>query len=320
MLYNEKLTYRELYQWGADELAKAGIAENKLDARLLLEWCCGTDRNTLLVHGNRGIRVEEYDKYAEGIARRRTHMPLQYITGEQEFMGLTFIVNHHVLIPRQDTEVLVEEAMRYLHDGMRLLDLCTGSGCIILSLLRYSNNCTGVGADISGEALQVAHQNMVHLLERNHPETAFIDGCMVLPPITDEEYGTEKGSIQENGQKVKWVQSDLFEQIDQSEKFDMIVSNPPYIRTGVLETLMPEVKEYEPRLALDGQEDGLFYYRKIIAQAGGYLAGGGMLFFEIGYDQGRQVCGLMEEAGYKEVEIVKDFAGLDRVVHGVYIK
>lgn len=320
MLYNEKLTYRELYQWGLDELAKAGGTEAELDARLLLEWCCGTDRNTLLVHGERKISVEEYDKYTEGIARRKEHMPLQYITGEQDFMGLTFIVNRHVLIPRQDTEVLVEEAMRYLHDGMRLLDLCTGSGCILLSLLRYSNDCTGVGADISGEALQVAHQNMVNLLERNHPEADLMDRCMASSLAADEESGTQSGGIQENGQRVNWVQSDLFEQIDQNEKFDMIVSNPPYIRTDVLETLMPEVKEYEPRLALDGQGDGLFYYRKIIAQADGYLTGGGMLFFEIGYDQGRQVRCLMEEAGYKEVKIVKDFAGLDRVVHGVYIK
>lgn len=283
MLYNEELTYQELYQWGAGQLTQSDIQEAGLEARLLLEWCCGTDRNTLLVHGERRIAAEEYDKYQDCITERKEHVPLQYITGEQEFMGLTFNVNKDVLIPRQDTEILVEEAMRYLHDGMHILDMCTGSGCILISLLHYSNDCTGVGADVSEEALQVARENAERMSE----------------------------------QKVSWVCSNLFEQLDCKEKFDMIVSNPPYIRTSVIETLMPEVREHEPRAALDGAEDGLSFYRKIIAQAEAYLSNEGMLLVEIGYDQGEAVRALMEEAGYEEIEIVKDFAGLDRVVHGV---
>lgn len=283
-----RLTYAEIYQWGLGELSSAGIDEAKADARLLLEWCCGTDRNTLLAHGERPISGEEYEQYMNCIAARKQHVPLQHITGEQEFMGLTYTVNENVLIPRQDTEVLVEEVMRHLHDGMRILDMCTGSGCILLSLLRYSNDCTGVGVDLSEEALLVAGKNAERIL----------------------------GVQADDRTKVSFRQGDLFAGVEEGDKFDIIVSNPPYIKTNVIETLMLEVKEHEPRLALDGHEDGLFFYRRILEQAGRFLAGGGMLFFEIGYDQGEQVSRLMEEAGYMNVEVIKDFAGLDRVVCG----
>lgn len=303
MLYNEELTYQDIYRWGLEQLAKTEIPEAKQDARLLLEWCCGTERNTLLAHGERSVSSEEYERYRECIAERTKHVPLQYITGEQDFMGLSFAVNKNVLIPRQDTEVLVEEVMRYLHDGMRILDLCTGSGCILVSLLHYSNDCTGVGVDISEEALHVARKNAEKILGASREsgvENVDMDNAMA------------------SGKRIELIQSNLFEKLDSDGKFDIIVSNPPYIKTSVIDSLMPEVKEHEPRLALDGQEDGLFFYRKIIAQAGDYLSGEGMLFFEIGYDQGEEVRALMENAGYTEVEVVKDFAGLDRVVHGVY--
>lgn len=289
MLYDRGLTYKELYQWGYEQLADAQIAEAQLDARLLLEYCCGTDRNTLLVHGDRGVSAEEQSRYQECIVKRISRMPLQHITGEQDFMGLTFKVNKNVLVPRQDTEILVEEVMRFLHDGMRILDLCTGSGCILLSLLYYSNGCTGVGVDLSEEALQVARENAERIL-----------------------------GIRMSGQPQEWRQSDLFEELDVCDKFDIIVSNPPYIKTDVIENLQPEVRDYEPRLALDGREDGLWFYQEIIKQAGAYLNFEGMLFFEIGYDQGDEVRALMEQAGYAEVEVVKDYAGLDRVVYGVY--
>lgn len=288
MLYNGKLTYAEIYQWGCEQLSAVGIDEAKTDARLLLEWCCGTDRNTLLAHGERGISEEEYRRYTDCIAGRKEHVPLQHITGEQDFMGLTFVVNKNVLVPRQDTEVLVEEVMRHLHDGMHILDMCTGSGCILLSLLRYSNNCTGVGVDISADALQVAGQNAEKIL-----------GSQVMEQS-----------------RVILRQGNLFEDLDSQDKFDIIVSNPPYIRTDVIDSLMPEVKEHEPLSALDGGEDGLTFYRRIIERAGEFLMGGGMLFFEIGYDQGEEVRRLMEEAGYTNVEVIKDFAGLDRVVCG----
>lgn len=275
------MTYRDVYEEGTAKLKEAGITEAKLDARLLLEYVCHTNRNDLLAHGDREVTRQEYESYAGRIEKRARHIPLQYLTGVQEFMGLSFAVNEHVLIPRQDTEILVEEVMKYLHDGMHILDMCTGSGCILLSLLHYSNDCVGVGADISAQALETACQNREALR------------------LTAE-----------------LVQSDLFEKIE--GKFDVIVSNPPYIRTDVLDTLMKEVREYEPLIALDGKEDGLFFYRKIIRSAGSYLYRGGQLFLEIGYDQGRQVSDLLAEAGYREIEVIQDYAGLDRVVHAVY--
>ncbi|MCM1040067.1 MAG: peptide chain release factor N(5)-glutamine methyltransferase [Ruminococcus sp.] len=285
---NMAQTYKQTYLWGVQELAQAQIAEAELEARLLLEYVCRTDRNTLLVHGEREVSAEEYESYVNHISERKKHVPLQYITGVQEFMGLEFAVNGHVLIPRQDTEILVEEVMRHLHDGMRLLDMCTGSGCILLSLLYYSNGCSGVGVDISAEALAVAKENAKRVMKLKND--AF------LP---------------------EFIQSDLFAELDEkSRSFEIIVSNPPYIKSDVICTLMPEVKDFEPHMALDGKEDGLFFYRQIISGAGNYLAGGGMLFFEIGYDQGEDVKNLMENARYREVEIVKDYAGLDRVVYG----
>lgn len=276
------MQYRELYRMGKDRLMEAKIPEAELDARLLLEEVCGTDRNDLLVHGDREIAPEQSERYLDFIHRRQKHEPLQQITGYQEFMGLRFKVTPDVLIPRQDTETLVEEVMRYLHDGMHLLDMCTGSGCILLSLLKYSNDCEGTGCDISEKALKVAEEN-AEMLSLN----------------------------------ASFVQSNLFENI--SGKYEFIVSNPPYIPTGVIPTLMEEVRDHEPVSALDGREDGLYFYREIVEKAGEYLYPGGMLFFEIGYDQAEKVSSLMREAGYQEVTVCKDLAGLDRVVYGTLL-
>ena len=286
------MNYKEIYLWGRSELEKAGISEYELDARLLLEHICHTNRNTLLVHGDREVAGEEEAKYREAIAVRRSRVPLQHITGVQEFMGLEFKVNKHVLCPRQDTECLVEEVMRYLHDGNRILDMCTGSGCILLSLLHYSNHCSGIGADISQEALKVAAENVANITAVKRPNP------------WDEE-------------TVKLIHSDLFSKVPE-EKFDIIVSNPPYIASAVIPTLMEEVREHEPMSALDGMEDGLFFYRRIVAESRDYLAKEGMLFFEIGHDQGQAVSDMMKEAGFWDVTVVKDFAGLDRVVYGSY--
>ena len=276
------MQYQELYRMGKDRLTEAKIPEAELDARLLLEEVCGTDRNDLLVHGDKEIPPEQCDRYVEYIQRRQKREPLQQITGYQEFMGLRFKVTPDVLIPRQDTETLVEEVMRYLHDGMHLLDMCTGSGCILLSLLKYSNDCEGTGCDISEKALKVAEEN-AEMLSLN----------------------------------ASFVQSNLFENI--SGKYEFIVSNPPYIPTGVIPTLMEEVRDHEPVSALDGREDGLYFYREIVEKAGEYLYPGGMLFFEIGYDQAEKVSSLMREAGYQEVTVCKDLAGLDRVVYGTLL-
>lgn len=275
------MTYRECYEEGCAVLEAAGIEEAALDARLLLETVCHTDRNTLLAHGERTVAEEEERRYRDWTAKRARRIPLQHITGEQNFMGLRFRVNGDVLIPRQDTEILVEEVMRELHDGMRILDLCTGSGCILLSLLHYSNDCTGVGTDISREALAVAQENAERV------------GC---------------------GGRALFLQSDLFERVTGS--YEIIVSNPPYIPSGVIPTLMPEVREHEPLRALDGGADGLLFYRTIVKESRAYLAGGGKLYLEIGYDQAEAVSGLLREAGFAEVTVAKDYAGLDRVVYG----
>lgn len=280
------MTYRESYEKGKRALAEAGVAESELDARLLLEYVCGTDRNDLLVHGDREVAFEQEQTYLGLIEGRSRRIPLQQLTGVQDFMGLEFEVNEHVLIPRQDTEILVEEVLRELHDGMSILDMCTGSGCILISLLKYSNDCIGVGADISGEALAVAKKNAEKLLD------------------------SEK--------QVEFVQSDLFEAV--SGKYDVIVSNPPYIPSKVIDTLMPEVREHEPLHALDGSEDGLLFYRRIAGGCKEFLKPGGMLFFEIGYDQAASVSEIMAAEGFGELRVKKDYAGLDRVVFGTLLR
>lgn len=280
------MTYRECYEQGCRTLQAAGIEEAALDARLLLEAVCGTDRNDLLVHGEQPVAPEAEEKYFGWIGKRAGRIPLQQLTGEQDFMGLTFNVNEHVLIPRQDTEILVEEVLKELHDGMRILDMCTGSGCILLSLLHYSNDCEGLGVDLSAEALKVAGRNVLKVLT---PEKA---------------------------EHAHFLQSDLFEKVE--GKFEIIVSNPPYIASAEVEKLMPEVRDHEPRMALDGTEDGLHFYRRIIEEAGKHLVSSGMLFLEIGYDQGQAVSELMRTEGYCEVQVVQDYAGLDRVVLGTY--
>ncbi|MCH5256794.1 MAG: peptide chain release factor N(5)-glutamine methyltransferase [Lachnospiraceae bacterium] len=297
--------YKQVYEWGADCLKKAGIREAELDARLLLEYVCKTDRNTLLAHSDREVSKEEYESYVNHISQREKHIPLQHITGIQEFMGLEFEVNANVLIPRQDTEILVEEVMRHLHDGMRILDMCTGSGCILLSLLYYSNDCAGLGIDVSKAALDVAMRNA----EKLESVKSGINVDFLQSDLFDK-LGNIKLSY-----KDKPVIGENLENIDDF-KFEIIVSNPPYIKSSVIKTLMPEVRDYEPISALDGREDGLYFYREIIKEAGKYLAGGGKLFFEIGFDQGADVKNMMEAAGYKQVEIIKDYAGLDRVVYG----
>ena len=279
----ESQTYREVYEDGTMRLTEEGIEEAKLDARLLLEFVCGTDRNTLLVHGDRTVSAEEQGRYEVLIAARAAHTPLQHLTGEQEFMGLTFRVNKDVLVPRQDTEILVEEALKNLHDGMRILDLCTGSGCILLSLLQYSNECVGVGVDLSTQALAVAEENYERLRkERPEMKALFLEGDLFQ--ALDRQKAAEYNETDSMG-----------------EGYDMIVSNPPYIETDVIGTLMPEVREHEPVMALDGGKDGRSFYRRIVQGAGDHLKRGGMIFFEIGCEQAESVYEIMERAGFQEI-------------------
>lgn len=281
------LTLKQLYKVGTVKLAEEGIEEFSLDAWYLLEYVTGVSKAMYFAEPERAVSEENADRYIDCIRRRAAHIPLQHITGEQEFMGYPFCVNEHVLIPRQDTEILVEEAIQVMRPKMKVLDMCTGSGCIVLSILKmcrekyYMTDLQGIGADVSEEALKVAREN----------------GKRLGVPVT-------------------WIQSDLFAKIPEEEKYDVIVSNPPYIETAVIDTLQEEVRLHDPYIALDGKEDGLYFYRRIISEAGKYLKPQGKLMFEIGCDQAEAVEELMKNAGYEQITVKKDLAGLDRVVYG----
>lgn len=273
------MTFREAMGFGEEKLNTAGIADAKTDAWLLLTYVCKIDRTFYYVHMDEEMNPEQLAEYEAILNKRTEHVPLQYITGVQEFMGIPFRVNESVLIPRQDTETLVEEALRIIRPGMKVLDMCTGSGCILISILKNVVDVEGFGYDISKQAINIAKENA----KLNEVNATF-------------------------------ERSDLFEAV--TDTFDVIVSNPPYIPTEVIGGLMPEVAVYEPIQALDGKEDGLHFYCRIIAEASKYLNPNGMLLFEIGHDQGEAVSGLMTEAGYKNVRVIKDLAGNDRVVIG----
>ena len=273
------MTYQEIISQGEKNLEEAGIADAKPDAWLLLEKVCKIDRNFYYMHMEEEMPEEQAGEYMLVLKKRAERIPLQYIIGETEFMGLRFKVNSGVLIPRQDTETLVEEALKLVKPGMKVLDLCTGSGCVIISILHNAVDVEGYASDISRQAINVAKEN-----------------------------------ARLNGTPVLFETSDLFDHL--TGTFDMIVSNPPYIKTEEIAKLMPEVRSFEPTEALDGKEDGLYFYRRIVEEAGAYLNPGGYLLFEIGYDPGVAVSELMHRAGYCAVTVKKDLAGNDRVVSG----
>ena len=273
------MTLSGLLREGREALQAAGIPEWDLDAWYLLEYAAHCTKNEYFLRPEKEVLPQEKQLYRTLIRKRSAHIPLQYLTGSQEFMGLSFFVDENVLIPRQDTEILVEEALRALGSGMRVLDVCTGSGCILLSLLKLCAGLEGIGTDLSEKALQVAGENARRL-----------------------------------GVEASFVQGDLFEPV--SGKYDCIVSNPPYIASREVDVLMEEVRDHEPRMALDGGEDGLYFYRKIAVQSPKYLNDRGRIFLEIGFDQGEAVAGLLAPA-FDEVRIVQDLAGLDRVVCGI---
>ena len=273
------MTYKQAEQKGELLLQEAGVMDAKIDAWLLLEMVAKIDRSFYFTHINEDVEPEVLTEYERVLGKRAEHVPLQYITGEQEFMGMTFKVNSNVLIPRQDTETLVEETLKVIEPQMEVLDLCTGSGCILLSILKNAPTVRGTGSDVSKQALLVAKENAkLHDLE------------------------------------AEWVRGNLFDNV--SGSYDVIVSNPPYIPRTEIPALMPEVAQFEPIQALDGGVDGLDFYRKITEEAPQYLKENGYLLFEIGYDQGQEVQRLMCETGFTDVAVIKDLAGNDRVVKG----
>lgn len=286
-----KTSLQELLSYGKETLALACVSEAELDAKYLLYHAFQLDTvsflmNRYAVMTENTENQERFRLFSECIKKRCERIPLQYIIGTQEFMGLTFRVNSHVLIPRQDTETMVELILEhYKSEEISVLDMCTGSGCIAVSLKKLGGYREVWASDISSDALQVAKQN---------------------------------GALHDT--EIHWLLSDLFEAIKPMDvQFDVIVSNPPYIPTKVIEGLEPEVRVGEPMLALDGFEDGLYFYRRLAKECQGYLKPGGSVYFEIGYDQGAPVSALLAENGYEKIEVIKDEPGLDRIVKGIYL-
>ena len=278
----------------SDRLKKAGIESYDYESWLFLDWLLSVSRADYYLDPEREIPLESMGDLEEVLAKREGHTPLQYLMGTCEFMGYPFHVDERVLIPRQDTECLVEEVVHFIREKkkeaegknrIRVLDLCSGSGCIGISIKLLCPYVDVVLCDLSRDAIDLAAENARDL----------------AAPVT-------------------FLQGDLFEALDglprEERSFDLMVSNPPYIPTGVLEELMPEVRDHEPFMALDGSEDGLLFYRRITEEASGHLKKGGSLFFEIGADQAEAVGDLMRCHGFREIYVRKDLAGLDRIICG----
>ncbi len=280
-------TIREALQQGKLCLQEAGKADAAFDAELLLEKAVGMNRTALFLRGEERISDAAAEAYEGFLAQRAAGRPTQYILGEWEFMGLPFHVGEGVLIPRGDTEVLVETILEKQQSERfkSILDIGTGSGCIPISLGHYGKFEKIMAVDISQKALGYATKNAA----QNHVQIDFYESDLF------------------QGMPAQW-----------RGRLEAIVSNPPYIAKKVIEELETEVKDFEPLNALDGGEDGLDFYRAIVEQSRSWLQDGGWLFFEIGYDQGEALLSLMTESGYEEVTLKQDLSGLDRVVYGKY--
>lgn len=281
------MTLKEAVMWGKNKLTEADIKNADYDSFELLSFINGMTKTSYFVNGNSDISEETFSKYRELIEKRASHVPLQHIVGSTCFYGYDFEVNSDVLIPRHDTEVLVEAVSKLKfnkEDGacINILDMCTGSGCIAITLSKLINNSQVLGVDISDKALLVANRNKTKLDAAN----------------------------------VSFLQSNLFDELDGFEIFDCIVSNPPYIPTADINELEDEVRLHDPMLALDGHEDGLDFYRTITNESKHFLKKNGWLCYEIGATQAQDVLELMDKAGFSDIKVIKDLAGLDRVVIG----
>ena len=281
------MTLQDLYREGIRKLTENEVPEAELNAWYLLQSCLSEEpfsytRSRFFLEQMEQAAPETITLYMEKVSKREEHIPLEYILGYTEFMGLTFLVREGVLIPRQDTELLVERVLNYLKQKIqgkkvKVLDMCTGSGCIAISIKKLAENVDVTAVDLSPKALKVAIDNAKQL-----------------------------------DAKVTFIESDLFENV--SGKYDIIVSNPPYISKSDIETLMEEVKNHEPMMALDGDEDGLIFYKKISEKLNEYLSDDGMIFYEIGYDQGKTVPDILKQYNFKDINVYKDLSGNDRVV------
>lgn len=294
------LLVKEILQLGERQLADAGVWDAAIDSKELYCFLMGINSSQLILEYQKTLPDSLCDEYFKIIDKRSEGVPVQHITGVQEFMGYEFNVNEKVLIPRQDTETMVEDALNIIKDNILrnekllerpkrdwdILDLCCGSGCIGISIAKECPNTKVTCSDLSKDAVEVAKGNASKLAAK----VSFVEGDLLTP---------FKGRFR-------------------TKKFDMIISNPPYIRSDVIPTLQREVKDHEPMMALDGGESGLDFYEKIIAEAADCLKKEGVLMLEIGHDQAEAVCGLLKAAGsYERISAYKDLAGRDRIVVAV---
>ena len=352
--------WADVLNYGKKILKNAGIVEADLDAWYLFEQSFGISRaqyflcareniagstaqkiavqeqhGDLLESGNALECAELWLKeklsaYENALKKRAARIPLQQIIGQQEFMGLSFFVNEHVLIPRQDTETLVELVLQEQKDkDISILDMCTGSGCIAVSLKKLGGYAHVEGADISEEALKVAKRNSEEILENNdvnndavNSRTEQIQNCTNLTNNQNKQDNSEERMVSEvrraSQTGVTFRHSDMFSSFRETEQFNVIVSNPPYIPSAVIEELEPEVRDHEPRGALDGTADGLYFYRILAEECAKHLTPGGHVYFEIGYDQGAAVKELLDIHGFKDTRVIQDLTGKDRVVCGTW--
>lgn len=352
--------WADVLNYGKKILKNAGIVEADLDAWYLFEQSFGISRaqyflcarenivgstaqkiavqeqhGDLLESGNALECAELWLKeklsaYENALKKRAARIPLQQIIGQQEFMGLSFFVNEHVLIPRQDTETLVELVLQEQKDkDISILDMCTGSGCIAVSLKKLGGYAHVEGADISEEALKVAKRNSEEILENNdvnndavNSRTEQIQNCTNLTNNQNKQDNSEERMVSEvrraSQTGVTFRHSDMFSSFRETEQFNVIVSNPPYIPSAVIEELEPEVRDHEPRGALDGTADGLYFYRILAEECAKHLTPGGHVYFETGYDQGAAVRELLDIHGFKDTRVIQDLAGKDRVVCGAW--
>jgi release factor glutamine methyltransferase len=277
-------TIGSLVKWATDDFRARGIENPRLDAEVLVAHALKMDRTRVIIESMRPLDPAELAMLRELVKRRRAREPIAYLRGDREFYGLRFRVDARVLIPRPDTEALVDVALARTHDlslSMRLLDLCTGSGCVAIAMARQRPTARVLATDISSDALAVARENALRLGAYN----------------------------------VALRASDLFAAIP--ERFDIITANPPYIASSDVPGLMPDVRDFEPRLALDGGSDGLELIRRIVDEAPRHLERDGVLAMEVGAGEGPPVRALFEAAGYREVRIDRDYAKIERVVSGL---
>ena len=282
----QEWTIETVLRWATDDFRARGIESPRLDAELLLGRALGVTRIQLIVDAKRVLEPEELARVRDLVKRRRAREPIAYILGEREFYGRVFRVDRRVLVPRPDTEALVDVALertRPVSMSMRALDVCTGSGCVAITLARERPTAAVFGSDTSADALAVARANAQRLGAYN----------------------------------VAWRHGDLFAAVEPARLFDLVTANPPYIASDDIDALPPDVRDYEPRLALEAGEGGLATLGRLVADAPGHLVAGGVLAIEVGAGQARAVAELFERAGFRDIDVRRDYGRIERVVSGV---